>query len=197
MRGLEVAALVAVAVWLGVLTCGVLLVVRQVSLLTVRLSFAAPHVNADDDGQPVGSAVSEPIQALFTGTHDRGTLALLTGTCGSCRELAQSVSARLTDDALVFLIAGEQDLAQEVGRLLPDSARRIFDPEATQIANALQIMSSPFGLSVERGVVTAKTYLHSGADLSALLARANRAATSIDVVARNGHQESGREALRS
>lgn len=197
MTGLETAAVVAVAVWLVILTCGLLLAVRQISLLTVRLSFAAPHVNVDQEALAVGSAISEGVRNLFGEDGDRGTIALLTGTCGNCRELADGVTVEQANDNVVFLVAGEKDLATEVARLLPEPARRIFDPGASRISNDLQITSSPFGISVADGVVTAKTYLQSGADLSALLARANQGTASFDVVSRNGDQHRDQEAVQS
>lgn len=198
MTGLETAAVVAIAMWLIILTCGLVLAVRQISLLTVRMSFAAPHVDVDQEGLAVGSAISERVRALFANDGGAGTIALMAGSCGSCRELAQGVSAEQVNSSVIFLVAGESDLASEVARLLPPPARRVFDPDASQISNDLQITSSPFGLSVAEGTVTAKTYLQSPADLSALLARADHAKASFEVISRSGspdHRE--QEAVQS
>jgi hypothetical protein len=43
MNGLAVVALVLAGIWLGILTLVVVLLVRQIGLLTVRLSVAGYH----------------------------------------------------------------------------------------------------------------------------------------------------------
>ncbi len=55
MSTLAVAALVLVCVWLGVLTLVAVLLVRQVGLLTVRLSVAGQALAVENDGPEVGS----------------------------------------------------------------------------------------------------------------------------------------------
>ncbi len=49
MSGIAVAALVLVCVWLGVLSLVVVLLVRQIGLLTVRLSVAGQALSPDND----------------------------------------------------------------------------------------------------------------------------------------------------
>ena len=39
----------------------------------------------------------------------------------------------------------------------------MFDPEATRLAECLELESTPFALEVQRGTVTRKAYLHEGA----------------------------------
>jgi len=65
MSALAIAALVLVCVWLGVLTLVVVLLVRQIGLLTVRLSVADRALSVDNDGPEVGSSVPEDV-ALAT-----------------------------------------------------------------------------------------------------------------------------------
>jgi hypothetical protein len=53
----------------------------------------------------------------------------------------------------------------------------VLDPEATRLAGALQLESTPFALEIERGAVTRKAYLHQGAsDLIEFVESANSAA---------------------
>ena len=48
MSALAIAALVLVCAWLGILTFVVMLLVRQVGLLTVRFSMATQAMSLDD-----------------------------------------------------------------------------------------------------------------------------------------------------
>lgn len=69
MSGLAVAALVLTSVWLGVLTLIVVLV-RQIGLLTVRLSVAG-HTHLTDDGPEPGSDVPEEVTAALPDLEDQ------------------------------------------------------------------------------------------------------------------------------
>ena len=65
MSALAIAALVLVCLWLGVLTLVVVLLVRQIGLLTVRLSVSGQVSSLDDDGPEVGSAVPEHVASVL------------------------------------------------------------------------------------------------------------------------------------
>jgi len=168
MTGLQEALVVVLALWLGVLTLVVVLLVRQLSLLTVRLSFAAPYVAADADGLDIGSPVPSSLNEQVALDGEPRTLLFLSATCAPCREIASALSSKGVGDGVLAVIAGDPESAGAVSTLLPSSVETVVDPEATQVARALQVTSVPFGLRVEHGIVSAKAYLHAPEDLDRL-----------------------------
>ena len=65
MSARAIAALVLVCIWLGVLTLVLVLLVRQVGLLTVRLSVAGEAASLDNDGPEIGSSVPEDVAVVL------------------------------------------------------------------------------------------------------------------------------------
>lgn len=170
MSGLEQAALVIVAVWLAALSLVLLLVVRQMGLMTVRLSFAAPHRPADDAGLDIGTVVPDDIAGLVGGENGFSrTLLFLSATCATCRSIASSLTPSDISDDATILIAGERGRAEGIDRLLPDGGRRLFEPQASRISIGLSVDTVPFGLRIEHGVIASKAYLNSRADLARLV----------------------------
>ena len=164
MSGIAVAALVLVCVWLGVLSLVVVLLVRQIGLLTVRLSVAGQGLSLDDDGPEVGSEEPDEVaSALSSLEGERAYVLLLSSTCAPCRELAADVGERHFDQPIVALVPGDEQMAGELASLLPSGMQAVLDPDATRLAEALRITSTPFALEVENGAVTRKAYLYSGA----------------------------------
>ena len=162
MSALAIAALVLVCIWLGVLTLVAVLLVRQIGLLTVRLSVADRALSVDDDGPEVGSSVPEDL-ALLNMEEERAYLLLISAGCTPCRELVADLGDRRFEQNIVALVPGSEDQASELATLLPPGIRAVLDPEATSLAESLKIQSTPFVLEVERGTVTRKTYLYEGA----------------------------------
>jgi len=162
MSALAIAALVLVCVWLGVLTLVVVLLVRQIGLLTVRLSVADRALSVDNDGPEVGSSVPEDV-ALPDLEEERAYLLLFSAGCTPCRELVADLGDRRFEQNIVALVPGSEEQASELAALLPPGIRAVLDPEATSLAESLKIQSTPFALEVERGTVTRKAYLYEGA----------------------------------
>ena len=162
MSALAIAALVLVCIWLGVLTLVVVLLVRQIGLLTVRLSVAGRALSVDDDGPEVGSSVPEDV-ALPDLEEERAYLLLISAGCTPCRELVADLGDRRFEQNIVALVPGSEEQASELAALLPPGIRAVLDPEATSLAESLKIQSTPFALEVERGTVTRKAYLYEGA----------------------------------
>jgi len=162
MSALAIAALVLVCVWLGVLTLVVVLLVRQIGLLTVRLSVADRALSVDNDGPEVGSSVPEDV-ALPDLEEERAYLLLISAGCTPCRELVADLGDRRFEQNIVALVPGSEEQASELAALLPPGIRAVLDPEATSLAESLKIQSTPFALEVERGTVTRKAYLYEGA----------------------------------
>jgi hypothetical protein len=166
MSTLASVALVLVCVWLGVLTLVVVLVVRQIGLLTVRLSVAGEAASSvDDDGPEVGSSVPEDVASVLPDQEeDPAYLLLISATCTPCRELVADLQGNHRfEQEIVALVPGPGELASELAALLPSGIRTVLDPQATKLAEALDLESTPFALEVDRGTVTRKAYLHEGA----------------------------------
>lgn len=173
MSGLVIAALVVTCAWLGVLTLVQVLVVRQIALLTVRTSSAGRAVppvedgfSFDDDGPQVGSSIPDEVASTLPELRrGRESLLLLSATCAPCRELAADLSKSGMKLSGVALVPGSTSLADALVNLLPPSVRVLRDPEATRLANALKIQSTPFAITVNEGRVSGKSYIGSKADL--------------------------------
>ena len=178
MSALAIAALVLVCIWLGVLTLVVVLLVRQIGLLTVRLSVAGEATPLDDDGPEVGSSVPEDVEAVLPDqAEEHAYLLLISSTCLPCWELVTDLGEHRFEQDIVALVPGHKERAGELAALLPSSMRVVLDPEATRLAGALQLESTPFALEIERGAVTRKAYLHQGAsDLIEFVESGNSAA---------------------
>ena len=165
MSTLASAALVLICIWLGVLTLVVVLVVRQIGLLTVRLSVAGEATPLDDDGPEVGSSLPEDvISVLPDQEEDPAYLLLISSTCTPCRELVADLQGKHRfEQKIVALVPGPEEMASELAALLPSGIRAVLDPQATELAEALDLDSTPFALEVDRGTVTRKAFLHEGA----------------------------------
>jgi hypothetical protein len=164
MSALLIAALVLVSIWLGVLTLVVVLLVRQIGLLTVRLSVASQGLALDNDGPEVGSSLPEAVvSALPNLEEERAYLLLISAGCDPCRDLVADLGGRRFEQEIVALVPGRAELASELAALLPSGMRVVLDPQATRLAEALRLESTPFALEIERGTVTRKAYLHDGA----------------------------------
>ena len=166
MSALAIAALVLVCIWLGVLTLVVVLLVRQIGLLTVRLSVASQAFSLDNDGPEVGSSLPEEVTSVVPELmEERAFLLLISSTCTPCRELVSDLQGeqRFEEQKIVALVPGHEDQAREMAALLPSGIRVVLDPDAATVAGAIELESTPFALEVERGTVARKAFLHEGA----------------------------------
>jgi hypothetical protein len=169
MTILESAVILAVGIWLLVLSIVSLLLVRQVSLITVRLSIAVPHVVLDEDGPDLGFRVPEGLFHAIQGADSVRDLIFLSATCSPCRSLASELSSSAVTAPTLALITGREEVASAVADLLPEKIERVLDPLAAEITAALDVSSMPFGIRVSNGVVEAKAYLHAAGDFARLV----------------------------
>lgn len=191
MSGLEIGAVVGIAAWLGVLTLVLVLVIRQVTLVTARVDRASPVpiLGLPDDGPTIGAplpdAVVQEVPQLAAGVAH---LVLLSATCNPCREMAEQMRAEHfpPGEKLIALVPGREHLADGVIAMLPQSFRAIRDPMATEVAGLLQLETVPFAMTARDGVVAAKApILTSIDDLTRFRGVANSRV--------NGHRSSPRE----
>jgi hypothetical protein len=162
MSALAIAALVLVCTWLGILTFVVMLLVRQVGLLTVRVSMATQAMSLDDDGPDIGSSLPEDVAEVMP-ERERAYLLLISAGCEPCRELVAELDGHRFEQKMVALVPGNQEQAGELAALLPPGIRVVLDPEATQLAESLDLESTPFALEVENGTVISKVHVFGGA----------------------------------
>jgi hypothetical protein len=90
---------------------------------------------------------------------------LISANCTPCRELVAGIHQHDFEQTIVALVPGREELADELVALLPSGIRAVRDPEATELAQVLDIQSTPFAVEVERGAVTKKAYLYGASDL--------------------------------
>jgi len=182
MSALAIVALVLACIWLGVLTFVVMLLVRQVGLLTVRLTMATQTMSLDDDGPEIGSSLPEDVAEMMP-EGDPVYLLLISAGCDPCRELVAELHGHRFEQKAVALLPGREEQAGELAALLPPGIKVVLDPEATQLAESLDLESTPFALEVESGTVNRKAHLYGGASaLFEFVESGNARAQSSDLV---------------
>jgi hypothetical protein len=162
MSPLAIAALILVCAWLGVLTFVVVLLVRQVGLLTVRVSIATRATSLDEDGPEIGTSLPEDVAEVMP-EKERAYLLLISEGCDPCRELVAELDGHRFEQKIVALVPGREEQAAELAALLPSDIKVVLDPEAIQLVESLDLESTPFVLEVEDGIVTRKVHLFGGA----------------------------------
>jgi hypothetical protein len=171
MSELATAAFILMGVWLGVLTLVIVLIVRQIGVLTVQLSAAGPSFSVDEDGPEVNSPVpAEVIATLPQVNSERATILFISATCTPCRTLVADLQKYRFDSQVTALVAGRQELADGLIKMLSPSVNVVRDPAASQVAEAFNIHSTPFALMVEEETVKMKTYVRSADHFLALVA---------------------------
>jgi hypothetical protein len=173
--------LIGLSAWVAALTLVVVLLVRQIAILTLRLDAGQTQFAPADDGLDVGTVLSEEVIEAMPELRDPlSYLLVLSASCNPCRELAEDLRGWEFEVPVVALVAGREELASGIAGLMPSSVRTVTDPEASDLAREhLSIVSAPFALQVEGGMITGKAYLHSSAHLAELIEARRTQATSL------------------
>jgi hypothetical protein len=160
MSGLETAAVVVVAVWLGVMTLALLLLVRQIGLLS---AWAERNTHSRDDGLEIGVPVPDPARELLPElTAGLEYVVFLAGNCQPCREFALEAgrSSELAEmrgtHRIAAVVTGDGVQADEVARMLPpwfDVARH---DDAVLLTQSFEVQTTPAVYEVDRGTVTGR-----------------------------------------
>jgi len=170
MSSLATATLILMAIWLGILTLVLILAIRQIGILTVRLSMAGETFSVDKDGPEIGSKIpTEVIEIVPDIEMMQANFVLLSSTCNPCRELVANLDGHRFNAKIIVLLAGRKELADGLASMLPSDLEVLRDPEASQIAAAFNIQSTPFAVAVSNGEVAQKAYLYSKDDLIVLV----------------------------
>jgi hypothetical protein len=187
---LQTVAILALAVWLSGLTLVVLLLVRQLGLITLRLDAgrdsSSPIVPREgpDVGTELPATVLDRIPALHDGLS---YLLLVSATCVPCHEIAPELDSVRIAGRVIALVPGGDELATPFAELLPAHYDIVRDPGATEIANELDLDRTPFALEIDHGVVTGRAHLFGASDLQQLAdARASSNAAEIAKLAKEG-----------
>lgn len=169
-------ALVLAGIWLGVLTLVVVLVVRQIGLLTVQLngrsqlSQTQSTFSVDEDGPEIGMPAPDVVlAALNRFASPRACLLLVSATCVPCHKLVMELRNQPDLPPAIALVAGRSELADGLAALLPPNFLVLQDPDASALAHALQIQSTPFAVAIDDGYVAGKAYVRQATDFVALL----------------------------
>ncbi|TMR93145.1 hypothetical protein [Nonomuraea basaltis] len=156
------ALLVVSSVWLLLLTLGLLIVRRELSILQdrVAVSGAAPA-----DGLAVG-ALAPP----FPGLRPDDVVLFFFGDCEPCHEVATQVAGSAEPGAFACVVSDGTMAGSSAGfaRILPDDARVLTGDEAGAVRERYKVHSGPFGVAVSNGLVVAKGVLRSADDLEHL-----------------------------
>lgn len=158
MSGIETAAVIAVAVWLGVLSFTLVLLVRQISLVTAWVQQQSSNA---DDGLDVGVDVPGPTLEMLPELREGLAYVLfLGGDCQPCREFAleagrsEELEELHGDFQVVASVTGDGPQADDLVRMLPDWVRVARHGDASEIQSSFEVRMTPSVFEVERGTVT-------------------------------------------
>jgi hypothetical protein len=182
MTLIEVVALVVACVWLATLTLVVLLLVRQLGLVTLRLDLVGGQAPTPADGPEIGEALpAELTGRLPELSRGRQFVLLISPTCVPCHEIAPQLATVTMTDRVTALVPGRQELADELTAKLPPTYQVVRDPVAAEVARILQLERTPSAVELRDGVVSGKAYLYKASDLQQL-ADADSRPTDVEII---------------
>lgn len=159
MSTLELIVLTGVALWLAGLTFIVLVLVRQVGIVSIKLTpqlnvaHATEHARTElIIGEPLHADVLRILPELREGLR---YLTYLSPTCSSCRRFVSELSdAEALPSGLILLMTGPKRTALAmVEGMVPAGIRVVHAPEAEEVAERIGIDSTPFLVQTFDGVL--------------------------------------------
>lgn len=181
MTDVETVALVLAAIWLGLLTLVVVLLVRQLGLIVARLEEEPSGFSLANDGPPIGDELPEEAAAALPSVNGGASyLMLMSATCGPCRKLATDLQDTLLGVPVTAIVPGREEPAAALVEMLPTEIHVVRDPEASELAEMLGIRSSPFGVALDGTTVSGKSYLNRVADLMRLIHSQEKAGEALE-----------------
>lgn len=168
MSALEAVVAVALVAWLATVSVGILLCVRQLAIVTKRLDVIGGPPSAGEAGLAVGMPVPAAVEPLLAEKENGALVLLMSATCGPCRVVAEELGQNGLETAVVVLMPGPDDAVAEIASLLPVAIDLIRDPQASELAGALQISLTPFAVAVREGWIVGKSYVNRVEDMRRL-----------------------------
>jgi len=172
MSGVEQIALVVTVSWLCLLTFIVVLLVRQLGLITVRLSLGSVAAGAPAGGLEIGTALPDDVAAAFPDEDALVYLLVLSATCGHCRAIVTGLNEdefSELEGALVVVLPGDGPVVDHLAAFVPSWVRLIRGAEAVRIAEGLRADVTPIVFGVERGIVNGRALPASASDVVLLM----------------------------
>lgn len=185
LTGLAWTLVVALVVWHIVVTVVLLVLLRQVAVLSVVTGLRkAPQGEAR---LVIGGAIPVTMSRAVPELSQPGTFSYvvwLTGQCLACRTFADELLGQqgsdFTDPIVILLTGSDAGARQTVERLSGRVSNILLDPAASEVVNELGLDAYPFALEVEGGVIAGWTGVRSMNDLIVLRnARVHREASGI------------------
>lgn len=167
MNTLEILTVSLVTVWLACLTLLQLTSIRQIGILTAKMSLDgnsnAAHDFLNMDGPEIGSEVPISVDEILAtiASHQSSEWALfVSSTCATCRQLMADIHQNNSHAPFHLFIAGtDPALVDALRQLAPDATNVVGEPHASAFAKALHIRSTPFMVKIVDGIVTDKTFV--------------------------------------
>ncbi|MDQ3936003.1 MAG: hypothetical protein M3340_15385 [Actinomycetota bacterium] len=169
MTGIELAAVIALGVWMATLSLCVALCVRQVGLLTVRVQAGAGAAEELRDGLEIGQQVPGVVQRALPSDGGVTYVLAMEAGCVACRQLADQLRDVEVDARIVAFVQGTDAGAGVIAELLEKVATVVRDPDARDLTAALEIELTPTVLELDRGFVTGKGVIRDVDDVVSLI----------------------------
>jgi hypothetical protein len=172
MSTLETIALVSAAAWMAVLSLIILLLVRQIGILTVRLERDEQPPEHAYGGIEIGRTVPTAVADALPPLNGDATYVLLVGaSCPPCRELATDLELPAAAGRVIVALTGPDQLATAFCDLLPDGVEVVVDPDASVVHEGLSVSTTPFAVELTGQTVTGKAVVRGAAHLHAFMTK--------------------------
>jgi hypothetical protein len=177
MNWLGVFAVIVIGLWLVVLTVALLLCVRQLAVNRVRLELLVRGGAGSGTGPTVGFSLAPALLASRPElARERALVVVLSGNCANCMQVIDEWEsgdgpALIESQDVLLLVTGQEGAAsEEAAHRLADLGAVVREPEASRLAQALNMSYRPSALLLEGGLITGTSILEHARELDDLLA---------------------------
>ncbi len=152
-----------------------ILLVRQVSLISVRLNLQMTMPDASDVGvgPELGTQAPASVSAMIAnaGLGADATLVALTGTCESCHLFAESLPSRTPGygQHFIVLLPGMGKPLEDLRDKLPHWVRMVSDPVASEIGSDLGLARTRRALRIMENRVVGSAEVADATELGYLI----------------------------
>jgi hypothetical protein len=172
MSTLETIALASAAAWMAMLSLVVLLLVRQIGILTVRLERDEQPPEQAYGGIEIGRAIPTTVADALPALNGAPTyVVLVDASCPPCRELAADLERPAAAGRVIVALTGPDQLSTAFCDLLPNGIEVVRDPEASVVHEGLSVSTTPFVVEVTGDTVTGKAAVRGGPHLLAFMTK--------------------------